>query len=145
MTLTEICLIAGLIITILGFIGSLVNLWVKIKIKLTEMETGNDLKISGMIEMNKTQLEKVKSEMNIRMEAVKKEFELQLKAIDSKTVGLSEFLGRRVTEFVADNKEDHNEIKNHVGQIFEPGNAYGENNDEERQHQDIIIKVSPAI
>lgn len=79
----------GELLQLLMFLAGIVAVWIGVKVKLTKIETGTKLEIEGL----------------------RKEFDLKLKAIESKTIGLSDFLSTRLSEFVQDNKEDHTEIK----------------------------------
>lgn len=83
------------VITILGVLGGLVGIWIATKVQIAKLET-------------KTQL---------GMESMRTEFDIKIKAIDSKTVGLADFLNSRLNEFVASNREDHSELKESITHI----------------------------
>ena len=76
------------LITIMSFFGGLVTVWIAFRIKVAKIE--------------------------VQIVSLKCEFQLQLKAIESKSIGLSDFMGARLKEFVDDNKDDHNEIKDSI-------------------------------
>lgn len=101
--IAEISLTFTEIIYALTLFGGIIAIWVSIEIKLTRLSTENRLKIEGL----------------------RTEFELKIKAIDSKTMGLADFMAQRLKEFVEDNKGDHNEIKSIVDNITKKMNEIG--------------------
>lgn len=83
------------LIQILIFLGGIVGVWIAVKIRIAKLETSTAIELA----------------------AIRRELDLQIKAIDSKTVGLADFLSIRLAEFVTSNKEDHNTIKDSVDNI----------------------------
>ena len=77
---------------ILIALGGIVSVWIAVNIKIAKIEVG--------------------------MKKFECETELKLKALESRNNGVSDFLGQRISEFVNDNKEDHNEVKASIAELF---------------------------
>lgn len=83
------------LLTLMLFLGGIVTVWITANIKIAKLETS----------------------LKLGLESLRCEVDIKLKSIESKTIGMTDFVGARVTEFVADNKDDHNEIKVHIETI----------------------------
>lgn len=94
--LAEITITFLELVTLLVFLGGIVGVWIAVKVKIAKLETT----------------------LSISLKALQAEFDLKIKTIDSKTMGLSDFMAVRLTEFVTGNKDDHNEIKLSVNELF---------------------------
>jgi hypothetical protein len=113
--------------------------WIALRVRLTKIETGNDLKIAALHLKIDTEIENLRKEHNLTLEGLRREVELKIaginkeiilhieglrkeidvkiKAVESKTTGLADFLGARYSEFVNDNKEGHKAIQQSVDGI----------------------------
>lgn len=116
------------LVQIMLFLGGIVGIWIGVRIKIAKIETGNALKIEGLRKETDLTIEGLRKEVTLKViglqkeidlyiEGLRKEIDLKIKGVESKTAGLTDFLGARYTEFVTDNKEDHNSIKTSVSNI----------------------------
>ena len=96
-TANNLMIIIGISINILVFLGSLVGLWISVKLKIAKLETTQRLEIAGL----------------------RNETDIKMKSVDSKIAGLTEFFGQRLAEFVDGNKSEHSEIKILLGKVFD--------------------------
>ena len=76
------------LVTLMTFSGGLVTVWIAFRVKMAKLE--------------------------VSMTSLKCEVELKIMAIEKTSSVLSGATGARLTEFVNDNKDDHNEIKESI-------------------------------
>lgn len=100
------------IIEILLFLGAIISPFIIIKIQVEKLRTSTTLQLASQ-----------QTENNLKLESLRSELDLKIKAIDSKTVGLADFLSVRLSEFVASNKDDHTGIKTSVDHITDLVNS----------------------
>lgn len=76
------------LITLMTFSGGLVTVWIAFRVKMAKLE--------------------------VSMTSLKCEVELKIMAIEKTSSVFSASMDKRLTEFVNDNKDDHNEIKESI-------------------------------
>ena len=113
LTANSLMIMIGISVNILVFLGSLVGLWISVKLKIAKLETTQRLEIA----------------------ALRNETDIKMKSVDSKIAGLTDFFGIRLREFVDGNKAEHDEIKTLVGKVFDKVDKIKDTQLEEHQRR----------
>lgn len=127
------------VIELLVLLSGIMVAWIAIRVRLTKLETSNDLKIAALHLKIDTDIENLRKEhgliieglrkeielrtagiskeVSLHIEGLRKEIDVKIKAVESRTAGLADFLGARYSEFVNDNREGHKSLQQSVDKI----------------------------